>query len=323
MNPEKTAVALGPDSDVDNLPITMEQGKLRTPQFLHALAIAALPFVSVGLAFFVALRFGVSLLDLGLLLGMFVATILGISAGYHRLFSHRSFEAAKPIRIVLGVLGSMAAQGSISYWVSNHRRHHHYADRPGDIHSPYYDGRRKLGKLEGFWHAHMGWTFAHQLTNPMTFARDLYQDRAIAWVNQLYLSWVLLGLLIPFVVGVIWTGSWFGGFTAFLWGGLVRLFLSYHFVNGIDSVTHIFGSRPFENRDESTNNVWMVLPTLGEGWHNNHHAFPGSAMFGLHWWQIDIGGIFIRALEKIGWVWNVQVPTPNAIAERVRTRSGG
>jgi stearoyl-CoA desaturase (delta-9 desaturase) len=121
----------------------------------------------------------------------------------------------------------------------------------------------------------------------------------------------------------VWTGTWLGGFTGFLWGGLVRLFLSYHFVNGIDSVTHIFGTRPFVNRDESTNNVWMVLPTLGEGWHNNHHAFPGSAMFGLRWWQIDPGGLFIRALEKFGWAWNVQVPAPNAIAERVRAHSRG
>jgi stearoyl-CoA desaturase (delta-9 desaturase) len=321
MNYEKTTVAFVPESAMDSDLITMEQGKLRTPQFFHALAIAALPLVSVGLAILVALRFGVSWLDLGLLVGMFVATILGITAGYHRLFSHRSFEAVTPIRVLLGILGSMAAQGSISYWVSNHRRHHHYADRPGDIHSPYYDGAHKLGKLKGFWHAHMGWTFSHQLTNPMIFARDIYQDPAIARVNQLYLSWVLLGLLIPFAVGALWTGTWWGGLTGFLWGSLVRLFLSYHFVNGIDSVTHIFGSRPFENRDESTNNVWWVLPTLGEGWHNNHHAFPGSAMFGFRWWQIDPGGLFIRALEKIGWIWNVQVPAPSAIAERVRTRS--
>src|SRR5262245_40049874 len=313
MNSEKTTVAFSTESDMDSGLITMEQGKLRTPQLFHALAIAALPLVSAGIAILVASRFGVSMLDICLLVGMFVATILGITAGYHRLFSHRSFEAGKPIRVLLGILGSMAAQGSISYWVSNNRRHHHYADRPGDIHSPYYDGARKLGKLEGFWHAHMGWTFAHQLTNPMIFARDLYQDPAIARVNQLYLSWVLLGLLIPFVVGAFWTGSWLGGFTGFLWGWLVRLFLSYHFVNGIDSVTHIFGTRPFENRDESTNNVWMVLPTLGEGWHNNHHAFPGSAMFGLRWWQIDPGGLFIRALEKFGLVWNIQVPSPNAV----------
>jgi stearoyl-CoA desaturase (delta-9 desaturase) len=317
MKAEKTVVASSADSYDDSL-ITMEQGKLRTPQFLHAVAIAALPMVSVGLAIAVYLRFGISLLDIGLLLGMFFATILGITAGYHRLFSHRSFEAARPVRVLLGILGSMAAQGSISYWVSNHRRHHHYADRPGDIHSPYFDGPRKLGKVQGFWHSHMGWTFSHQLTNPLVFAKDLYQDATIASVNQFYLTWVLLGLFIPFAIGGLWTGSWFGALTGLLWGGFVRLFLSYHFVNAIDSVTHIFGTRPFGNRDASTNNVWMVVPTLGEGWHNNHHAFPGSAMFSFHWWQIDPGGIVIRALEKVGLVWNVQVPDAKAVAERVR-----
>jgi stearoyl-CoA desaturase (delta-9 desaturase) len=152
----------------------------------------------------------------------------------------------------------------------------------------------------------------------MVFARDLYQDRAIARVNQLYLSWVFLGLLIPFVLGGVLTRSWVGALTGLLWGGLVRLFLTYHFVNAIDSVTHIFGSRPFETRDESTNNVWMVLPTMGEGWHNNHHAFPGSAMFGLHWWQFDPGGLLIRGLEKLRLAWSVQVPAPDAVAERAR-----
>jgi stearoyl-CoA desaturase (delta-9 desaturase) len=312
------AVALGATSNAPEPGITVEQGRLRGPQFFHAVAIAILPLVAVALAVPVAMRVGVSAVDLGLLVGMFVVTILGISVGYHRLFSHRSFEASPAVRVLLGACGSMAAQGSISYWVSNHRRHHQYTDRPGDIHSPYFEGPRKLGILEGFWHAHMGWTFAHQLTNPMVFARDLYQDRVIARVNQLYLSWVFLGLLIPFGLGGLLTRSWAGAWTGLLWGGLVRLFLTYHFVNAIDSVTHIFGTRPFDTRDESTNNVWMVLPTMGEGWHNNHHAFPGSAMFGLHWWQIDPGGLLIRGLENLGQVWNVQVPAPEAVAERAR-----
>jgi len=261
-------------------------------------------------------------MDIALLIVMFSATMLGITDGYHRLFSHRSFEATRGVRMILGILGSMAAQGSISYWVSNHRRHHHYADRPGDIHSPYYDGTQKLGKFRGFWHAHMGWTFAHQLTNPMIFARDLYQDRTIAWTNQMYFYWVLLGLLVPFAIGGVWAGTWRGALTGLLWGGLIRLFLTYHFVNGIDSVTHIFGTRPFSIRDESTNNVWWALPTMGEGWHNNHHAFPGSAMFGIHWWQIDPGGILLRVLKRLGLVWNIQVPSQSAIAERSRGSKG-
>jgi stearoyl-CoA desaturase (delta-9 desaturase) len=295
--------------------VVIEQGSLRTPQFFHALAIAVFPLAGVALALVVTMRLGVTGLDLTLFFAMFVLTILGITVGYHRLFSHRSFEANLPVRVGLGILGSMAAQGSISYWVSNHRRHHHYADRPGDVHSPYVSGERRLGRFEGFWHAHMGWTFHHQLTNPLLFAKDLYRDRAIATVNRLYLSWVLLGLGIPFALGGLLTRSWTGALTGLLWGGLVRLFATYHVVNGIDSVTHIFGTRPFETHDESTNNLWMVLPTMGEGWHNNHHAFPNSAMFGHTWWQIDPGGMLIRCLEWVGWVRNVQVASPPAVAE--------
>ena len=316
MNSQQTAVNSYPEVDDPRFSITVEQGKLRLPQFVHAVAIAVLPLAAIGVAVPVVMRYGISGMDIGLLLVMFAATILGITCGYHRLFSHRSFEGTSAVRAGLGILGSMAAQGSISYWVSNHRRHHHYADRPGDIHSPYFDGPEKLGKFKGFWHAHMGWTFAHQLTNPMIFARDLYQDRTVAWVNQMYLWWVLLGLAVPFAIGGLWSGTWLGAFTGLLWGGFIRLFFSYHFVNGIDSVTHIFGTRPFSIRDESTNNVWWALPTMGEGWHNNHHAFPGSAMFGFHWWQIDPGGILIRILEKLRLVWNVQVPAPGAIVER-------
>ena len=316
MTSSSTLAAPDAAKAVSGVSVVIEQGSLRTPQFIHALAIALLPFIGVALAVPVTMRVGVSGVDLSLFIGMFVLTMLGITVGYHRLFSHRSFEANLPVRVLLGVLGSMAAQGSISYWVSNHRRHHHYADRGGDVHSPYVSGDRRLGRLEGFWHAHMGWTFHHQLTNPLVFAKDLYRDRAVAAVNSRYLSWVFLGLLIPFALGGLLTWSWTGALTGLLWGGLVRMFATYHFVNGIDSVTHIFGTRPFETQDESTNNIWMVLPTMGEGWHNNHHAFPNSAMFGLTRWQIDPGGLLIRGLEKLGWVRDVQVISPQAVTEK-------
>src|SRR5262249_9248216 len=205
---------------------------------------------------------------------------------------------------------------SLTYWVSNHRRHHHYADRPGDIHSPYYREDQPIAGLRGFWNAHMGWTFEHQLTNPLVFAKDLYRDPVIARVNQLYLLWVLVGLLLPSAVGGLVTGSGTGALTGFLWGGLVRLFFTYHFTNAIDSVNHIFGRRIFDTGDWSTNNVWMVMPTMGEGWHNNHHAFPSSAVFGFRWWQVDPGGLLIRAWERLGWAWGLQVPTAQAIAEK-------
>jgi stearoyl-CoA desaturase (delta-9 desaturase) len=298
--------------------ITIEHGSLRRFQKVHAVAIVVLPALGLAAGLAMAWRVGLTTLDLALFVGMFVLTMLGISAGYHRHFSHRSFRANRPVRVFLGICGSMAAQGSVSYWVSNHRRHHHYADRPGDLHSPYYAEERRLGWVEGFWHAHMGWTFNHDMTNPLVFGRDLYRDRAIARVSQLYLAWVALGLAIPFALGGLLSGTWTGAVSGLLWGGFARMFFCYHFTNGIDSVTHIFGRRPFVTQDYSTNNAWMALPTMGEGWHNNHHAFPSSAIFGFRWWQIDPGAWLIRGFEKAGWAWDVQLPPPNAVAQKSR-----
>lgn len=297
--------------------LSLEQGSLRLAQKIHAIAIVVVPVIGVIAAIALSTRIGVSALDIGLLVVMYILTILGISVGFHRHFSHRSFKAVTPVRVILGVLGSMAGQGSISYWVSNHRRHHQYTDRPGDIHSPYFRDDQPIGKPEGFWHSHMGWTFGHRITNPLIFSKDLYRDKAIAIVNKLYYLWVILGLAIPAVIGGVVTGTWLGALSGFLWGGLVRLFFSYHAVNAIDSVTHLFGSQCFDTGDHSRNNVWIVLPTLGEGWHNNHHAFPSSAMFGQKWWQVDPGGVLIRLLEKLGLVWDVKVPTPQAVQEKV------
>lgn len=304
----------------DNL--TIEQGTLRKPQRVHALAISIVPLAGVIVAITLATQIGMSAVDVGLLIGMYVVTMLGISVGYHRLFSHRAFKATKPVRVGLAIAGSMAAQGSVVYWVSNHRRHHQYTDRPGDIHSPYYDGEKTLGAIRGFWHSHMGWTFNHEMTNALLFAKDLYRDQAIVFVNRHYYLWVLLGLVIPSVLGGMITGTWLGSVTGLLWGGLVRMFLCYHFTNGIDSVTHIFGRQPFKTQDHSTNNAIWALPTMGEGWHNNHHAFPTSAVFGLTKWQIDPGAWLIRGLEKVGWAWDVKLPTPTMIAAKQRAAAG-
>jgi len=296
--------------------LSVEQGALRTPQKIHAAAIVVVPTIGLIAAVALAAGVGMSMLDIGLFVGMFAVTSLGITVGFHRHFSHRSFKAITPVRVILGICGSMAGQGAITYWVSNHRRHHQYTDKPGDIHSPYFKGDRPIGGIHGFWHSHMGWTFAHRLTNPLIFAKDLYRDRSVVIVNQLYLLWVLLGLLIPFAVGGLLTQTWIGSINGLLWGGLVRMFFTYHATNGIDSVTHLFGFQAFETHDHSTNNLWMVLPTLGEGWHNNHHAFPNSAIFGLKWWQFDPGGMLIRALEKPGWVWDVNFPTLDMIEQK-------
>lgn len=290
--------------------------KFKRIQQLHALGIVLIPFLGTIAAIVLAVRHGVSTIEIGLLSVMYVVTSLAITVGFHRHFSHCAFQTHQGIRIILAICGSMACQGPIVYWVSNHRRHHQYSDEPGDTHSPYFKGDRPLAQWEGWWHSHVGWTFDPEITNTFVFGKDLLRDRDIAKVNQLYYTWVALSLLIPTVLGGISMGHWSGAISGFLWGGCVRLFLTYHVTNSINSVTHIWGRRPFDTREHSTNNIWLAIPTGGEAWHNNHHAFPNSAIFGLEWWQIDIGGWLVRFLKWIGLAWDVQVPSRNAIAAR-------
>ncbi len=169
---------------------------------------------------------------------------------------------------------------SLLYWVSNHRRHHQYSDRPGDSHSPHCFETKKLNTIQGLWHAQIGWTFTHKITNVFVFAKDLLKDQTIVKLNSWYYVWVLLGLIIPTLRGGIITGTSWGLLSVFLWGGCLRLFLSYHFTQSINSITHLYGSHPFNTHEWSTNNILLALQTLGEAWHNNHHAFPNSAKFG-------------------------------------------
>lgn len=301
--------ASSPESSIARERVTIANDSLRTAQAAHALAIVVIPLLGLIAAVVLAFQHGIGAIEIGLLLSMYLLTITGITVGFHRLFSHNSFAAHTAVRVALAILGSMAAQGSLTYWVSNHRRHHQYTEQPGDPHSPYCDGKTRLGHLRGFWHSHMGWTFNHEITNTTVFAQDLIRDPVMSKINRLYYLWVLLGLVIPTVLGGLLIGTWAGAVSGFLWGGLVRLFFSYHAVNGIDSITHLYGTRPFESHDQSVNNVLWGIIVLGEGWHNNHHTFPNSAMIGLEWWQIDIGGWSIRALEKLGLVWDVKVPS--------------
>lgn len=290
---------------------------LKRIQQFHAGGIILIPLIGSIVAMTLATRFGVGLVEIGILLLMYGLTSIGITVGFHRLFAHGAFQTYQSIQIILAILGSMACQGPIVYWVSNHRRHHQYSDKPGDTHSPYYRGDRSLGNLAGFWHAHAGWTFEPEITNTLLFTKDLLKDRAISKVNQLYYIWVILSLLIPTILGAIFMGNGWGALSGFLWGGCVRLLLTYHITNSINSITHLYGRRPFKTQEQSTNNIWLAIPTLGEAWHNNHHAFPNSPIFGFKWWQIDLGGWTIRMLERLGLIWNLKVPTSNAIKVRM------
>ena len=253
------------------------------------------------------------------MIAMYLLTAIGVTVGYHRLFTHRAFRASSGVRTTLTILGSMAVQGPLVYWVSNHRRHHAYSDDKGDPHSPYVDGDRSLGLLRGLWHAHIGWLFRLRMSNATYFARDLLQDRSLMRVQGAYPLWVAFSLALPTAfVGLI-SGDWNAALGGFLWGGLARIFLTQQVIFSINSITHRFGSMPFKSHDHSRNNWWVALLTAGEGWHNNHHAFPTSAVFGLRWWQFDLGGWVILALRRLGWITDVKFPS-EAVVRSKRSR---
>jgi len=263
----------------------------------------------IALALLLWGQWTVGLPEIGSLIAMYVLTMFGVSTGFHRLFAHVSFKAGATVTTVLGVLGSMAAQGPLIHWVANHRRHHAYSDIEGDPHSPNLLGRGFPGGLRGFWNAHMGWLFSKDVPNPVLLARDLLQDPLVLRINKYYSASVLLGLAIPATMGLISTGEWRGAVGGLLWGGFVRIFLMHHATWSINSVTHLFGRRPFDTGDHSANIGWLALLTGGEGWHNNHHAFPNSAFLGLEWWEIDVGSWPIRALARARLVRDVNVPS--------------
>lgn len=293
---------------------TIESDYIKNLQWRHALIVNWFSFLGVVIASILILSGNpVSSVEVGLFAGMWFLTEIGIIVGFHRHFTHCSFQAATPVRIVLSILGSMAAQGSLVFWVSLHRLHHEYSDKQGDPHSPHLHGESLLERLRGLWHSYIGWTLNHPVANPNHYASDLLRDQVISKVNKLYLVWVLLGLAIPTVLGGILRGSWAGAFYGFLWGGPVRMYLTHNLVWSITSIAHVFGNRPLNSKDRSTNNIWIALPTLGESWHNNHHAFPNAAIVGWKWWQIDIAGWIVRALEKLGLIWDVKVPTASMI----------
>jgi stearoyl-CoA desaturase (delta-9 desaturase) len=242
---------------------------------------------------------------------VFTATYLlvgiGVTVGYHRLFTHRSFKATPAVRATLAILGSAAAEGAVIEWVSTHRQHHQFSDAEGDPHSPHVGrGKGIWGGLRGLFHAHVGWVFGDsQRADENRYAPDLTRDPQMEFLNRTWLLWVLAGLVFPFALGWTLTGSVIGGLTGLLWGGAVRIFVLHHATFSINSLCHFFGRRRFPTGDESRNLAWLALPTLGESWHNNHHAFPTSARHGLGRWQLDLSAGVIWILERLGLAWDV------------------
>jgi len=259
---------------------------------------------------------GFSWVDLGLLLGMYAATAVGITVGFHRLFTHRSFEANGAVQFVLAALGSMAVQGPLLKWVAFHRRHHQHSDTHDDPHSPHHHGAGPVGLLRGLWHAHLGWVFKPDPPHLSRYVKDLSRSRLLRYVSALFPLWVLAGLAVPTVLGGVLTLSWSGALFGLVWGGLVRIFLVHHVTWSVNSVCHLWGGRPYRSDDESRNNFLFGVLALGEGWHNNHHAFPTSARHGLCWWQLDASYWIIRALAWVRLAWDVKLPAPHALARQ-------
>lgn len=280
-------------------------------------AVVLLPCAGVVAALVWAGRHGVSCTDIGLAGGMYLLTGFGITVGYHRLLTHGSFRCPRWVRAGLAIAGSMALQGPVVRWVADHRRHHAHSDRPGDPHSPQPGAHAEAGARRAhLWHAHVGWLFAPGKTRLRRFAPDLLRDADIARIDRLYAVWALASLGLPAVLGGLLSGTSQGAWSGLLWGGLVRIFLVHHVTWSINSLCHSVGQRPFVTRDASTNNAWLALPSLGESWHNAHHAFPTSARHGLGRFAIDPSARLIWILEKLHLAWDVRRPSAEHIEAR-------
>ena len=280
------------------------------------------PAIGVGVAAISVWGVGFDWFHLALLLGMFFVTSVGISVGYHRLFSHRSFKTYGIVQGMLAAMGAMAVTGTARNFVANHRRHHSHADRPGDPHSPHHyedDDHGVWGTVKGFWHAHTGWFLSKtDHPNERRYAAEFFEPSAVRFVDQTNGLWVLLGLITPMAVAGLIGGSWTAAWLGLLWGGLVRIFLVHHLTWSINSVCHLWGNRPYHSGDHSRNNALFGILGMGEGWHNNHHAFPFSSRHGLRWWQLDGGYLFIRGLKLVGLAWDVRSPSKNQLEAAAR-----
>ncbi len=279
-----------------------------------------LPLAGLVLAIVLLWGRAIGLLELGLMVGLYVFTCLGVTLGYHRMFTHRAFEASRAFRATIAIIGSMAVEGSVITWVADHRKHHAFTDQEGDPHSPHLSGPGFLGAVRGLWHAHIGWLFETVATaDRQRFAPDLVKDRALQIIDRLFPLWVTLSFAIPFALGWIIGGGFVAAITAFLWGGLVRVFLLHHVTWSINSICHFFGRKRFDLDDESRNVFWLAPLSMGEAWHHNHHAFPTSAFHGLRWWErlSDPTGLVIIVLEKLGLIWNVVRVSPERQAAKL------
>ncbi len=286
------------------------------------LTVILLPIVGLIAAIVHAWGWGVGWTEVLLMLGMYIATGLGITVGFHRLFTHKSFTTGPVVTAVFGILGSMAFEGPLLRWVAFHRCHHQHSDKESDPHSPHHHGEGVRAVIKGFVNAHLGWMLnrsPHE-ENLSRYIKDFESNRLVTWISNAFPLWSLLSLVLPAVIGGLIDMSWTGALLGFLWGGLVRILVVHHITWSVNSVCHLWGTRPFESHDESRNNPIVGVLAFGEGWHNNHHAFPTSARHGLAWWQFDASYLVIRTLALVGLAKEIRVPSAERINSRRRRR---
>jgi stearoyl-CoA desaturase (delta-9 desaturase) len=300
-------------STCEQLPVEPALEQLSVATRVATMIAVILPPAGFVVAIASVWGWGFGWVDFGLLSGMYLLTALGITVGFHRLFTHRSFETNAAVRFVLAALGSMAVQGSVLRWVAQHRRHHQHSDVTGDPHSPHLRGRGLLGLIRGLWHAHVGWILKADAVGLDRYVTDLRKLVSVRVASALFPLWIVLGLAAPAALGGLLTGTWGGALLGLLWGGLVRIFLVHHVTWSVNSVCHLWGTRPYPEKDHSRNNLLIGILAMGEGWHNNHHAFPTSARHGLRWWQIDVSYYVIRALALVRLAWKVRVPVMHPV----------
>ena len=295
-------------------PAPLVEGRKTAVEQTLVVAFMVIPVLGLAAAVALAWGWGLTLVDVAIAVVFYAVTLLGVTVGYHRHFTHKSFKARRGLRVALAVAGSLAFQGAVVDWVADHRRHHAFSDKEGDPHSPWLFGSGPVALVRGFWHAHMGWILGRDRTNARRFAPDLLEDRDIAAVDRHFLLLTALSLGGPALAGGLISWSWWGALTGFLWGGLVRVGLLHHVTWSINSVCHMFGDRPFASRDRSANVWWLAVLSGGESWHNLHHADPTCARHGVRRGQIDISARLIWIFEKLGWAYEVRWPTTKRLA---------
>src|SRR5712691_4094116 len=278
----------------------------RTHKLINLLGVS-LPVAGLAAAIVLLWGHGVGVTAIAILVVGYLLTGIGITVGYHRLFTHRSFETYPADRYALALLGQMGVEGDVVTWVADHRKHHQFSDKEGDPHSPhagYGDGLADA--LRGLWHAHVGWLFRSAgRADREHYAKDLINDKGLRVIARLFMPIMLVSLLVPALVGWLVIGGWYGALAGLVWGGGIRIFLLHHVTWSINSICHFLGRRRFRSADESRNVWWLSWLSFGESWHNNHHAFPSSAFHGLRRLELDPGGLVIWTLETCGLAWQV------------------